>query len=827
MLNRQPRKTGVGTLPSLRHVVLPRLLLLLMGAIGSAAMVGTSAYGAISSSASNFHASGPAPAQQPPTSGNHPFDCSQIDKFGIDRQTNIRASQILAQCGRARDTESNIAGAVTSFVRPLLSSPAYGGTDLDIILPDGSPPHLVQSETFTWGHLDTIVVNYNDSRGAPTCYSGISYSTDGGATFTRAGGGVSSPLCIGHANNYGGPIVVWNNALSLWFAGDLTTGCGTQGIGLWTSPDGLAWTAGACAHSGSSDDRESMWVDNNPSSPHYGRMYISWNDFAAGQFIYVTYSDNGTAWSTPVQVSSGGFVRNVQLTGDLLGSGTVFAAAMDEGGGGFNLRTNLMYRSTDGCVTWTSIPMGSSFYPPGRSITGYFAAMYPNGYWRHMGWGQPAAVGNTVHYVYAMGIQDTDPGNVMYVRSTDNGTTWSAPVQLNTDSTTRAQWMPSLAANAQGSLFAGWYDERETQDCDPPGSTTPCYRRWGRASTDNGLTWQADDAVGDVISPLPNQPDPNVGPRYVGDYDYSMAEGNNFYQAWVDGRVLVGGASQQDVFFDKVVLAQETSTPVATVTPSPITSTDTPTSTLTPVPTSTSMATASATAVPPLATLTPLNPTPSLTPCTLTFSDVPLDDPFYLYIHCLACRGIIAGYSDGTFKPGNNITRGQIAKVASNAAGFSDNIPSDRQTFADVRPIDTFWLWIERMRAHEVMTGYPCGGPGESCDPLSRPYFYPFANATRAQLSKIDSEAASIQDPIPLDRQTFADVSSSHTFWLWIERLSSQGVIGGYQCGVPPAGPCDPQGRPWFLPGNSVTRGQAAKIIANTFYPNCQLLVRR
>src|SRR2546423_10762877 len=46
-------------------------------------------------------------------------------------------------------------------------------------------------------------------------------------------------------------------------------------------------------HSGGSDDRESSWVDNTASSPHYGRMYTTWNDFAAGQNIFVTHSDNG------------------------------------------------------------------------------------------------------------------------------------------------------------------------------------------------------------------------------------------------------------------------------------------------------------------------------------------------------------------------------------------------------------------------------------------------------------------------------------------------------------------------------------------------------
>src|SRR2546425_294210 len=115
--------------------------------------------------------------------------------------------------------------------------------------------------------------------------SRVSVSTDGGVTFTRLN---PSPFTNGHGTNYGDPIVVYNARLVKWFAGDLATGCGGQGIGLWTSLDGLTWRKGKCAHNGSSDDRESMWVDNNPTSPFYGRMYISWNDFAAGQLVFVT-----------------------------------------------------------------------------------------------------------------------------------------------------------------------------------------------------------------------------------------------------------------------------------------------------------------------------------------------------------------------------------------------------------------------------------------------------------------------------------------------------------------------------------------------------------
>ena len=60
-------------------------------------------------------------------------------------------------------------------------------------------------------------------------------------------------------------------------------GLRSPGLGVWTSRTAVTWTTGACAHSGSSDDRESGWVDNDPTSPFYGRMYLTWNNFAAGR----------------------------------------------------------------------------------------------------------------------------------------------------------------------------------------------------------------------------------------------------------------------------------------------------------------------------------------------------------------------------------------------------------------------------------------------------------------------------------------------------------------------------------------------------------------
>jgi hypothetical protein len=198
-----------------------------------------------------------------------------------------------------------------------------------------------------------------------------------------------------------------------------------------------------------------------------------------------------------------------------------------------------------------------------------------NGYWRHMGWGQPGVgPNNVVHYAYADRPGTGDPGNIKYIRSTDNGTTWSAPIQLNTDTTTRAQWMPSLAVNSAGAVFVSWYDERRT--------TGDNLERWGRASTDNGVTWQTDDVVSDVAFPKPLQPDPGIQPCYAGDYDYATfsnnGSGTNALTTWTDGRVLINGQPQQDVFFDKVFVVTGAPTPTPMPpTPTPVPPTPTPT----------------------------------------------------------------------------------------------------------------------------------------------------------------------------------------------------------------------------------------------------------
>jgi len=229
-----------------------------------------------------------------------------------------------------------------------------------------------------------------------------------------------------------------------------------------------------------------------------------------------------------------------------------------------------------------------------------------------------------------------------------------------------------------------------------------------------------------------------------------------------------------------------------------------------------------------------VTPSPTDTPspqpteaCALQFNDVPQGSTFYEYVRCLACRTILSGYSCGGtgepcpgsyFRPNRNVTRGQAAKIISNAAAYTDQIPSSQQTFNDVPSSSAFWLYIERVHLHGAISGYACGGAGEPC-PGS--YFRPGANLTRGQLAKIDSTVAGYTDPAP-STPTFADVPGTSTFYVYIERAHLHNIISGYACG----GVGEPCPGSYFRSGQQVTRGQTAKIIGNTFFPNCQTPVR-
>jgi hypothetical protein len=206
--------------------------------------------------------------------------------------------------------------------------------------------------------------------------------------------------------------------------------------------------------------------------------------------------------------------------------------------------------------------------------------------------------------------------------------------------------------------------------------------------------------------------------------------------------------------------------------------------------------------------------------CTISFTDVHPDDYFYYPVLYLYCRGAVSGYGDNTFRPYNNTTRAQLAKILVLAEGWDLVFPFE-QHFIDVFPWDPFYQYIETAYSHGIISGYSCSAPAVTPTatffpaPTGTPArsgplatgtpgiacreFRPGSNITRGQLCKVIvlAEGWSTYEP---PEPTFRDVLVDHPFYRYVETAYNHGIISGYEDGT-------------FRPGNNATRGQIAKII--------------
>ena len=179
-------------------------------------------------------------------------------------------------------------------------------------------------------------------------------------------------------------------------------------------------------------------------------------------------------------------------------------------------------------------------------------------------------------------------------------------------------------------------------------------------------------------------------------------------------------------------------------------------------------------------------PTPRATPCGITFTDVSTGFWAGEYISSLACRGVVSGYSDGSFRPQNPTTRGQIVKMVVSAQGWRlvrPRVP----TFTDISIGHTFYRYIETAVAHGVINGYP----GKT--------FRSDEYVTRAQVAKIVSLARGWS--ATTDAQVeLCDVPASHWASSYVQSAIERGIFTGYGDGC-------------FYPDAYATRAQLAKVL--------------
>ncbi|WP_018132118.1 S-layer homology domain-containing protein [Effusibacillus pohliae] len=165
------------------------------------------------------------------------------------------------------------------------------------------------------------------------------------------------------------------------------------------------------------------------------------------------------------------------------------------------------------------------------------------------------------------------------------------------------------------------------------------------------------------------------------------------------------------------------------------------------------------------------------------FADIPADRWSKPFIEALVNKKIVSGYPDGTFKPTQNITREQSAKLLVKALQLNTgNRPAPNVT--DLDPNSIYYQDIVTVLAEGIFSGYD----GK---------FHPGESLTRGQMASILVKAFRLQGT---GSDKFNDVKG-HWAANAIGILAANGIASGYGDGT-------------FRPDNPITREEFAAILS-------------
>jgi hypothetical protein len=326
---------------------------------------------------------------------------------------------------------------------------------------------------------------------------------------------------------------------------------------------GATWTFdNTFSGSFTNNDKEMLWVDHSATSPFKDNIYVIWHP---GLPCVVARRTGPTgSWQTPIQVSGS------ETTGTAIGAdiktnsfGDVFGFYPDTGSQGL-----YVVKSTNG---------GVSFGAPTRIATsfGSFQFAVPADASRQLLIYTTAGAyrTSTKNNVYvAWDDLSGDPGctsgggpgtnassscksRIFFSRSTDGGSTWSAPVKLNNQSGLNDQFFPWLVVDdTSGKVSIAYYD---TVGDSTRASTNLYYQ----SSTDDGQTWSAPFKVTSA-STNETTAGADSGNQY-GDYIGLDGVSGTFYPSWTDRR----NNGFEEIW--SAAILDSTSTPDFTISASP------------------------------------------------------------------------------------------------------------------------------------------------------------------------------------------------------------------------------------------------------------------
>jgi len=355
-----------------------------------------------------------------------------------------------------------------------------------------------------------IVAGWNDYRPDGTIRSGFSLSLDAGQTWESF---ILRPPAGRGSQTEGDPMSAFDPRTGTLWAAAISF---SSGGGIYVArkdPGETEFHPSVMAEDGFVD-KCWMAAGPRPGEPNSTRVYIAYN-------LGVIWSDDmGQTWTNPRSLGDGiGFLPRVGPQGELyvaywdFGDGMKLKRSLD-GGATFSTHTIATRMDTWGTQDGSRFP-GTFRVPPLVTLD----------------------VDQNTGTLYATYFDTTDivGGNrnvdLYFTKSTDNGTTWSTPVVINTDADPPGdQFFSWIEADSEGRLNIVFFDSRHTPQND--GVTNGMFDAYYMFSDDGGDTWSEFRLTPD---PWNSADDGILGSfQFLGDYLGMAAAAGKLYPIYID-----------------------------------------------------------------------------------------------------------------------------------------------------------------------------------------------------------------------------------------------------------------------------------------------------
>ncbi|WP_107838474.1 S-layer homology domain-containing protein [Metasolibacillus meyeri] len=168
------------------------------------------------------------------------------------------------------------------------------------------------------------------------------------------------------------------------------------------------------------------------------------------------------------------------------------------------------------------------------------------------------------------------------------------------------------------------------------------------------------------------------------------------------------------------------------------------------------------------------------------FKDLNPNADYYKPVLDLVNRGVVSGYSDGTFRPSETVTRGEAAKIIALAMGL--NVTRQKNPgFTDVQQSHPYYAYIAAIANEGIIDGF-----GDKT-------FKPNELITRGQIAKALTLGFQLEVATKMNHN-FKDVTSQNANEAYIQTLYNLNIAKGTTANT-------------FEPFGTVTRAQLATFI--------------